>query len=321
VIPYRFTNETFSAFRLEFLMLGPGHLPPLSALRAFEAAARLQSFSKAADELGVTPAAISHQIAALEADLGVSLFRRLNRAVEPTASARVLLPGLSEAFSGIQASVRRLRAHNDTGTLTVTASPSFAGKWLVQRLYRFLAIAPEVDVRISASDEVVDLTRGDFDLAIRYGTGRYPGLTVELLLQNEVFPVCSPNLLRLGPPLDAPADLRHHALLHDQAVDRDPLVPTWSMWLKAAGVSDEAASRGLTFSTNILALEAAIAGHGVTLAYSTTVAADLAAGRLVRLFSLALPDLFAYYVVTAPGALERPKVRAFRDWLRKEADG
>lgn len=302
-------------------MLGNGHLPPLSALRAFEAAARLLSFSKAADELNVTPAAISHQIAALEADLGIKLFNRLSRAVELTASAQVLLPGLSEAFAGIQASVRRLRAHNDTGTLNVTASPSFAGKWLVQRLYRFQEIAPAVDVRISASDEVVDLMRGDFDVAIRYGTGRYPGLTVELLMKNEVFPACSPDLLRRGPPLEAPADLRHHRLLHDQAVDRDPLVPTWGMWLKAAGVGDLPASPGLTFSTNVLALEAAIAGHGVTLAYSTTAAADLAGGRLVRLFSLSLPDLFAYHIVTAPGALERPKIRAFRSWLRQEADG
>ena len=302
-------------------MLGNGHLPPLSALRAFEAAARLLSFSKAADELAVTPAAVSHQIAALEADLGVRLFNRLSRAGELTAAAQVLLPGLSEAFAGIQASVRRLRAHNDTGTLNVTASPSFAGKWLVQRLFRFQEIAPEVDVRISASDAVVDLMRGDFDVAIRYGTGRYPGLTVELLLKNEVFPACSPDLLRRGPPLETPADLRHHQLLHDQAVDRDPLVPTWAMWLKAAGVGDMPAVPGLTLNTNILALEAAIAGHGVTLAYSTTAAADLAAGRLVRLFSLSLPDLFAYYIVTAPGALERPKVRAFRSWLRQEADG
>ncbi|HTZ35758.1 MAG TPA: transcriptional regulator GcvA [Stellaceae bacterium] len=297
-----------------------GHLPPLSALRAFEAAARLKSFSKAADELSVTPAAVSHQIHALEEDLGVSLFERRNRAVELTASARVLLPGLSDAFAGIHSSVRRLRAHNDTGTLNVTASPSFAGKWLVQRLYRFQQQNPQIDVRISATDTVVDLLRGDFDIAIRYGTGRYPGLAVELLLKNEVFPACSPELLRHGPPLETPADLRHHQLLHDQAVDRDPLVPTWSMWLKAAGVDDAPASHGLSFSSNILALEAAIAGHGVTLAYSTTAAADIAAGRLVRLFSLSLSDLFAYYIVAAPEALERSKVRAFRDWLRREAD-
>jgi LysR family glycine cleavage system transcriptional activator len=297
-----------------------GHLPPLSALRAFEAAARLKSFSKAADELSVTPAAISHQIHALEADLGVGLFHRGNRSIELTASARLLLPGLSDAFAGIQASVRRLRAHNDTGTLTVTASPSIAAKWLVLRLHRFQEQCPDIDVRISTTDNVVDLTRGDFDLAIRYGTGRYPGLAVELLLQNEVFPACSPRLLETGPPLHTPTDLLHHALIHDQAVDRDPLAPTWAMWLKAAGVAGVPTLPGLTFSVGYMALDAAIAGHGVALAYSTIAAGDLAAGRLVRLFSLALSDLFAYYIVTAPGALERPKVRAFRDWLRHEAD-
>ena len=134
----------------------------------------------------------------MEQDLGVRLFRRLNRSVELTASARVLLPGLSEAFAGIQSSVGRLRAHNDTGTLTVTASPSFAAKWLVLRLHRFQERHPEIDVRISANDDVVDLTKGDFDIAIRYGTGRYPGLEVELLFTNEVFPACSPQLLATG---------------------------------------------------------------------------------------------------------------------------
>ena len=297
-----------------------GHLPPLSALRAFEAAARLQSFSRAADELNVTPAAISHQIHALEEDLGVRLFHRLNRAVELTPSARVLLPGLSEAFAGIQASVRRLRAHNDTGTLTVTVSPSLAAKWLVPRLHRFQEQHPAVDVRISASDEVADLAKGDFDLAIRYGTGRYPGLDVETLLQNEVFPACSARLLQDGPPLRTPDDLAQHALIHDQAADRDPLAPTWAMWLKAAGVTCVPPASGVSFSAGHLALDAAIAGHGVVLAYSSIAAADLAAGRLVRLFSLSLPDLFAYYIVTAPGALERAKVKAFRDWLREEAD-
>ena len=278
------------------------------------------SFSRAADELHVTPAAISHQIHALEEDLGVRLFHRMHRSIELTASARVLLPGLSEAFTGIQSSVRRLRAHNDTGTLTVTASPSFAAKWLVLRLHRFQEQCPEVDVRISATDNVVDLTQGDFDIAVRYGTGNYPGLEVELLFTNEVFPACSPQLLTTGPPLRTPDDLPLHNLIHDQTVERDPLVPTWSMWLKAAGVKDGPATTGLSFNNMHLALDAAIAGHGVVLAQSTIAAADLAAGRLVRLFSLALPDQFAYYIATAPGALERPKVRAFRDWLRREAD-
>ena len=296
------------------------HLPPLSALRAFEAAARHVSFSKAADELNVTPAAVSHQIHALEQDLGVRLFHRLNRSIELTASAQMLLPGLTEAFAGIQSSVRRLRAHNDTGTLTVTASPSFAAKWLVLRLHRFHDLCPQIDVRISATDEVVELTKGDFDVAVRYGTGKYPGLDVELLFTNEVFPACSPQLLTAGPPLRTPDDLPLHNLIHDQAIERDPLVPTWPMWLKAAGVKNIPAAGGLRFNNIHLALDAAIAGHGVVLAYSTIAAADLAAGRLVRLFSLALPDQFAYYIVTAPGALERPKVTAFRNWLRREAD-
>src|ERR1700732_2182246 len=141
------------------------HLPPLSALRAFEAAARHMSFSKAAAELNVTPAAISHQIHALEEDLGVRLFHRLNRSIELTTSARVLLPGLSDAFAGIHDSVRRLRAHNDTGTLTVTASPSIAAKWLVLRLHRFQEQCPQIDVRISTTDNAGDLTQGDFDPA------------------------------------------------------------------------------------------------------------------------------------------------------------
>jgi LysR family glycine cleavage system transcriptional activator len=256
----------------------------------------------------------------LEEDLGVRLFHRMNRSIELTASARILLPGLPEAFSGIQSSVRRLRAHNDTGTLTVTSSPSIAAKWLVLRLHRFQEQHPEVDVRISATDEVVDLTRGDFDIAIRYGRGKYPGLDVELLFTNEVFPACSPHLLTAGPPLRTPDDLSRHTLIHDQAEARDPLVPTWPMWLKAAGVKNVPATAGITFNSMSLALDAAVAGQGIVLAYSNIAAADLAAGRLVRLFSLALPDQFAYYTVTAPGALERPKVRAFRNWLRQEAD-
>jgi LysR family glycine cleavage system transcriptional activator len=268
----------------------------------------------------VTPAAVSHQISALEADFGVKLFRRLARSIALTPSGDVLLPGLSEAFDGIRASVGRLRAHNDTGALTVTASPSFAGKWLVGRLHRFQEQHPEIDVRISASDNMVDLTRGDFDMGIRYGSGRYPGLIVEKLMQNEVFPACSPELLERGPPLRTSEDLRHHALIDVQIEGRDPLMPTWPMWLRAAGVALPGAP-GLTFSGSHLALDAAIAGHGVVLAYSTIAAADLAAGRLVRLFSLSVPDLFAYYIATAPGALDRPKVKAFRDWLREEADG
>ncbi len=166
----------------------------------------------------------------------------------------------------------------------------------------------EIHLRLSATDDVVDLTKGDFDIAIRYGAGNYPGLDVELLFRNEVFPACSPQLLATGPPLRTPDDLPAHLLIHDQAIERDPLVPTWPMWLKAAGVKHVPAANGISFNNIHLALDAAIAGHGVVLAYSAIAAADLAAGRLARLFSLALPDQLAYYIVTAPGALELPKV-------------
>jgi LysR family glycine cleavage system transcriptional activator len=299
----------------------PGHLPPLNALRAFEAAARHMSFSRAAAELNVTPAAISHQIRALEDDLGVRLFRRLNRSLELTESARQLLPDLADAFERIRAGVGRLRRHNETGTLTVTTAPSLAAKWLVLRLHRFAERHPEIDVRVTASDGIVDLAAGEIDMAIRYGAGRYPGLAVELLLANEVFPVCSPQLVEDGPKLRCPADLGRHALLHDLAGEIDPLAPTWTMWLKAAGVPAEIADHGVRFSNTYLALDAAIAGRGVALANTTIAAADLAAGRLVRPLALGVPDHFSYWIVTAPGALERRKVRLFRDWLRTEADG
>ena len=203
----------------------------------------------------------------------------------------------------------------------MTASPSIAAKWLVLRLHRFQEQHPEIDVRISATDEVVDLTRGDFDIAIRYGRGIYPGLDVELLFTNEVFPACSPQLLTAGPPLRTPDDLPRHTLIHDQAVGARSAGADLADVAEGRRSEERSGDRRASPSTAChLALDAAIAGQGVVLAYSTIAAADLAAGRLVRLFSLALPDQFAYYIVTAPGALERPKVRAFRNWLRQEAD-
>jgi LysR family glycine cleavage system transcriptional activator len=295
-------------------------LPPLNALRAFEAAARHMSFARAAAELNVTPAAISHQIRTLEEDLGVELFHRRNRGLELSDPGRVLLPDLSEAFARIRAGIRRVRREHDAGTLTVTMAPSFAAKWLVLRLYRFAERHPEIDVRVTSSDALVDLAATDIDAAIRYGAGSYPGLDAELLLANEVFPVCSPRLTAEEPKLKEPADLAHHALLHDRTGEIDPLAPTWAMWLKAAGLPGALADHGLRFNNSHLALDAAISGRGVALANTTIAAADLADGRLVRPFALGLPDHFSYWIVTPPGALGRRKVRLFRDWLREEAD-
>lgn len=294
-------------------------LPPLNALRAFEAAARHLSFNAAAEELNVTPAAISHQIKALEADLGVKLFRRLNRAVRLTDAGQACVPGLRDGFDRIAEAVARARQGDRVGLLTVTASPGIASKWLVPRLERFRARYPEVDLRIDASIQMVDLVREDVHVGLRYGTGNYPGLHTERLLRSAAFPVCSPDLLKGKTPLRAPDDLRHHTLIHDETAAYDPSSPDWAMWLRAAGVTDVDASHGLRFNQVSLALDAAIGGRGVTLARDVFAADDLAAGRLVRPFGKAIPVDFAIYVVIPPALVAAPKVKAFRDWLFEEA--
>jgi LysR family glycine cleavage system transcriptional activator len=295
-------------------------LPPLNSLRAFEAAARYLSFTKAAEELHVTPAAISHQIKALEEHLGVPLFRRLNRAVLLTDAGQACLPGLSEAFDRMAAVVERLRAQDGGGPLTVSTSPAFAAKWLVPRLERFQERCPEIDVRVSAAMRLVDFAREEVDVAIRYGPGRYPGLLTELLLTNEVVPVCAPALLQGARPLSSPQDLRRHTLLHDDTATSDGAYPNWAMWLRAAGVEGVDAARGPRFDYAGLVLDAAAAGAGVALALSTIVAADIAAGRLVKPFAVAVPTRFAYYVVCPATTAGRPKVEAFRRWLRAEVE-
>jgi LysR family glycine cleavage system transcriptional activator len=295
-------------------------LPPLNSLRAFEAAARHLSFTRAAEELHVTPAAISHHVKALEDHLGVKLFRRLNRAVRLTDAGQACVAGLSDAFERMAVALERLRAQECSGPLTVSTSPALAAKWLVPRLERFQELHPEIDVRVSAAMRLVDFAREDVDVAIRYGTGSYPGLLTELLLTNEVVPVCAPALLAGPRPLRAPGDLRHHTLLHDDTRTTDGAYPNWAMWLRAAGLEDVDAARGTRFDYPGLVLEAAAAGDGVALALSTIAAADLAAGRLVKPFAVAVPTPFAYYVVCPQATAERPKVAAFRRWLRAEAE-
>jgi LysR family glycine cleavage system transcriptional activator len=294
-------------------------LPPLNALRAFEAAARHLSFNAAAEELNVTPAAISHQIKALEADLGVKLFKRLNRAVRLTDAGQACLPGLRDGFERIAEAVARARQGDSVGILTVTASPAVAAKWLVPRLERFRARHPGIDLRIDASMRMVDLIREDMHVGLRYGAGNYPGLHTELLLRSEVFPVCSPALLKGKNPLRKPEDLRHHMLIHDETQTLDPRGPDWAMWLRAAGVTDIDTSHGLRFNQVALALDAAISGRGVALARDVFAAEDLAAGRLVRPFGKAMPVDFAIYVVIPPTLVAAPKIKAFRDWLFEEA--
>lgn len=293
-------------------------LPPLNALRAFEAAARHLSLSRAAEELSVTPAAVSHQIRTLEDHLGVALFRRDGRSLLLTDAGQACLPGIREGFERLSSAIDEIDSLGMAGVLTVSVAPSFAAKWLVPRLDRFQAKHPEIDVRVSASMQVTDFSRDDVDMAIRYGAGRYPELVVERLLEESVFPVCSPGLLKEKGAIDTPEALRNHTLLHDDSPDNDESCPTWAMWLKAAGV-DMDASRGPRFNQSSLVIEGAVLGKGVALAKATLAEADLASGRLVKPFPVNAPVGFAYYVVCPKAKLNLPKVALFRDWVRAEA--
>ena len=295
-------------------------LPSLNALRAFEAAGRHMSMRKAAAELNVTPAAVSHQVKALEEYLGVPLFRRLNRALLLTSAAQKCLPGLTEGLDRLAEAMERLAGEDRAGIVTVSLPPSFAAKWLVPRLERFTETHPDLDVRVSASMELVDFRRDEVDIAVRFGHGNYPGLIAEKLFDDAVAPMCAPALLVGNHPLRQPGDLRHHALLHDDsALIIDATAPDWRMWLKAAGVEGVDASRGSHFSSADHAILAAIDGAGVTLGRLSLAAADLAAGRLVMPFELSLALAPSYYVVYPEATADRPKVTAFRDWLMEEA--
>jgi LysR family transcriptional regulator, glycine cleavage system transcriptional activator len=294
-------------------------LPPLNALRAFEAAARHLSFTKAAEELHVTQAAISHQVRALEEYLGVQLFRRQNRAVLLTDAAQLSLPRLREAFDQLAEAVESIRANNSENLLTVSVTPSFAAKWLVPRLDGFRKAFPDLEVRIDASTQLVDFVRDNVDAAIRYGSGRYGGLVTELLMDVEVSPVCSPRLLEGEKPLATPGDLRWHRLLHTDWASQRGEEPDWRMWLLAAGVRDIDWTKGPQFNDWMLAMQAAIEGQGVVLGRSALVANDIAGGRLVRPFNVSVPGKFAYYLVYPEIAVKRAKVAAFRDWLTAEA--
>lgn len=288
-------------------------LPPLNALRAFEAAARHLSFTKAAEELHVTQAAVSHQIKALEEWLGMPLFRRLNRCLILTEAGQAYLPPLRDAFETMADATERLYRNDSTGSLTISTMPSFAAKWLVMRLGRFQAAHPELELRLHTTSTMVDFAQQDVDLAIRFGRPPWPGVQAQWLMDDPVFPVCSPALLRGDRPIEHPADLLKHTLLHDDyQID-------WAAWFAAAGVKGAEAGRGPRYTDSALLLQAAMEGHGVALARKVLAADDLAAGRLLRPFDTELPGTHAYHLVAPPHYFARPKVKAFRDWLFAEA--
>lgn len=277
------------------------------------------SFKKASEELSVTPAAVSQQVRSLEDYLGVQLFRRVNRSLRLTASAEASLQALQDGFRGFEAAVAALQELKTDMNLRVSVSPSFASKWLVPRLGNFHDARPDIVVRVSASMQIVDFASGEFDVAIRYGAGRYPGLHVEELLRESVAPLCSPALLEGDNPIRDLKDLLQFTLIHDDSSLDDPSCPDWHMWLKAACVNIEDGHSALHFNQSNLAIEAAVAGRGVALAKSTIAATDIKAGRLVRPFEESQPVDFAYYIVCPEDMLDTDKVSSFVEWLRAEA--
>lgn len=293
---------------------------PLNALRAFESAARHLNFSRAADELSVTPGAVSQQIRILEDTVGAPLFRREARGLVLTDPARAAHPLLREGFERLAEASALLREPPRRRQVAISVAPSFASKWLMPRMDDFHAAHPDVEVWISADMEPADLNEGAVDLAVRYGPGDYPGYIVERLLTETVLPVCAPALMRGEHPIRRPADLIHHSLLHDMSDDGDPGRPDWPMWLKARGVRHPDPRRGSRFSQSGLLIEAAAAGRGVALARHTLAQADLASGRLVAPFPDGSQSVgYAYFLVQPRARPASLSTQAFVGWLRRQA--
>ena len=298
-------------------------LPSLNGLRAFEAAARHLSFTRAASELNVTQTAISHQIRRLEQELGVRLFLRQNRALQLTAEARDYLPGIRAAFNDLRLATDRLTRRGHDNVLTVSTLASFAAKWLLPRLSDFQDSHPAIDVRITTSTALIDFRDGrglqgdgHVDAGIRYGRGHWPGVRADWLMADELFPVCSPALLNGKHPLRQPEDLRDHVLLHTSNTGSDD----WRQWLTAAGLpTDISTQRGVTFDMIFMTVQAAIDGNGVAMGRTTYVRDDIAKGRLVVPFTITLPADAGFYLVSPDGSADPPKLAAFRAWLTTSA--
>ena len=294
-------------------------LPPLQSLRAFDAAARHLSFTKAAEELFVTQGAISQQVRQLEEYLGFKLFHRLPRQIYLTEEGAQLVHATTAGFSRISDEIERLMLVEEAGVVTVSVLQSFAVKWLVPRLGYFREAYPDIDVRIHADDRMVDLRTEGIDLAVRFGSGKYPNLNCEMLMRDESFPVCSPAYLANSPALNMPRDIAGHQLLHDATAIMDhPHAADWEFWLDGVGVSGVDVSRGLRFNSGDMVIQAALMGQGLGMARTSLAALDLKAGNLVRPFPQTVASNGAYYLVYPEEHLRRPRVQAFVNWLKGE---
>ena len=288
-------------------------LPPLNALKAFEAAARHESFTRAAEELCVTQGAVSHQVKALEAELGVKLFSRERQRLIITEAGRTYLTVLRDAFDRIAVGTDRLIQRQNSSVLTVSTSPDFAAKWLVHRLGRFAEAYPDIDLRVSATLHHVDFAREDVDLAVRHGDGNWPGHDVVRLSSEQLFAVCSPKLLSGRQRLARPSDALKFPLLHLD--DRK----AWTEWFDATGVEVPEVLHGPIVNRASMLIDAAIDGQGIALARTTLAAGDLISGRLVRPFSDVLRLAKTYWIVCPKATSKLPKITTFRDWLLAEA--
>lgn len=297
--------------------MAPRHNPPLIAARSFEAAARHKSFLKAAAELNVTPTAISHQVKRLEEYLGQALFVRLNRAVRLTEAGAALAVTLQDIFMRLEDALDP-QQHQARSTIVITVLNSFAAKWLAPRLPDFEARHPQWQVRLDVSDDLVDFTSGQVDVALRYGPGKYPGLHARRWMNATIFPVCSPELLARI-PLNKPTDLRKHTLIHNDIESIRGRPPGWAEWLREAGVDRIDAARGPLFHNAHMALEAALAGHGVALTPAPLVERDLASGRLVKPLTLELDNPYAFWIVCPRQNLQDEKIKALTAWLMQQA--
>jgi len=296
-------------------------LPPLNAIRAFEAAARHLSFAKAAEELHVSPGAVSHHIKALEEDLGVPLFKRLNRAVILTEAGQLCLPGIRDAFEKLNIAIDKVRSSRSDNILRVSVGPAFASKWLLPRLYRFSEKYPEIAVTISASAGVADFAADPVDTAIRYGGGEYPGMKSDYLFGDWHAPMCSPQLLKGEKPLKEPADLANFPIIYEDSLVYNRLSPAWDDWLERAGATNVTLNQRAHFNQADHAIQAAVDGQGVVLGRYILASGDIAAGRLVIPLDIRLETPLAYYFVSPKSAVEKPEVTAFRSWLMDEVDG
>ena len=289
-------------------------LPSLNGLRAFEAAARHLSFTKAAQELNVTQTAISHQIRRLEEELGLRLFVRQSRALALTPQAADYLPNIRAAFQDLRTATDRLLRTGNDRVLTISTLTSLAVKWLLPRLSTFQEKHPEIDVRITTSTEVVDFRSSNVDAAVRYGRGQWPGTHAEWLMAEHLFPVCSPKLLAGARALKQPEDLARATLLHTSTTKDD-----WRVWLTAAGLPIQIAQNpSLTFDLAFMTVQAAIDGLGVAMGHTAYVADDIANGRLVVPFDISAPSAGYYFVVPEDRPVT-PAIGAFRDWLIETA--